>query len=93
MKASQPGLILIQPQNNFHKSLRFLFVIAQIFGYFPVQGVSEQNVTGIHFSWFSLRVLSSFITLFLGFIVILAQIRFMYRITGYEQAQMSKKII
>nr|XP_015835640.1 PREDICTED: gustatory receptor for sugar taste 64e-like [Tribolium castaneum] len=89
MKAPQSGLLLIQPQNNFHKSLRFLFVIAQVFGYFPVQGVSEEKVTGISFTWFSLRVLSSLLTAFLGIVVIFAQIRFMKLITGYEQAQMN----
>jgi hypothetical protein len=76
-------------EHNLHKSLRFLFVIAQMFGYFPVLGVLSSSPSYLGFSWFSLRILSSTVTYTCGIVVILGHIRFLI-VEGYEQIEMSK---
>lgn len=89
---TQPLLVVeprLKPQPNMHKSLRFIFVIAQVFGYFPVQGVMDNDVRKIGFTWFSLRVVSSILTAMLGIIVTLGHIRHIIFIDGYQQHQMS----
>jgi hypothetical protein len=84
------GKPLIMKQHNLHRSLKFIFVIAQVFGFFPVQGVLEDEVSRLGFSWKSVRVFSSIITALAGTVVTLGHIRHITVIDGYQQHQMSK---
>jgi hypothetical protein len=76
-------------KHNLHKSLRFVFVIAQLFGYFPVLGVLSSSPSSVGFSWFSLRALSSIVTYTSGILIILGHIRLLI-VEGYDQFEMSK---
>ena len=82
--------VTITPQeHNIHKSLRFIFVVAQIFGFFPVQGVLSKTPNSVGFSWMSVRILSAILTCTGGFLVALGHIRHMI-LTEYDQFEMSK---
>lgn len=52
-----------QTKPSLHKSFRKLFVLAQIFGYLPVQGVLKENVESLHFNWISIKVFYAFVTI------------------------------
>ncbi|RZB39402.1 Trehalose recp domain containing protein, partial [Asbolus verrucosus] len=55
----------------------FLIIIAQFFGFFPVQGVSSDEVQSLKFSWISIRVVLSLVMCFIGWFECFANIRFM----------------
>ncbi|KAJ3654546.1 hypothetical protein Zmor_013725 [Zophobas morio] len=81
--------VTITPQeHNIHKSLRFIFVVAQIFGFFPVQGVLSKTPNSVGFSWMSVRILSAILTCTGGFLVALGHIRHMILIE-YDQFEMN----
>ncbi|KYB27367.1 hypothetical protein TcasGA2_TC033212 [Tribolium castaneum] len=76
-------------KENVHKSLKSIIVIAQIFGYFPVQGVLSNEPIFLNFSWFSLRVVSSLVTIITGVVIVFGHIRLMAVGGGYSQFEMN----
>lgn len=51
-------------KSNLHKSFSKILLVAQIFGFLPVQGILGPDFRSLHFSWKSIRVVYSIFTIF-----------------------------
>lgn len=60
---------------NIHSSFKFIIIIAQCFGFFPVQGVLSKDAHFLKFSWWSLRVIINFIIGCVAYICASAHLR------------------
>ncbi|XP_063934109.1 uncharacterized protein LOC135145919 [Zophobas morio] len=58
-------------QENTHSTLKLFLIISQIMGYFPVQGLSENNSQFLKFSWFSFKTIYSLLLLLFSVFVTL----------------------
>lgn len=63
-----------EESSNLHKSFKKLFIMAQIFGFFPVQGISGPDYRSLCFSWKSIRVIYSLFAISGAFFLSLMQI-------------------
>ncbi|XP_072399562.1 gustatory receptor for sugar taste 64a-like [Diabrotica undecimpunctata] len=48
---------------TFHYVFRWLFLIMQIFGFMPIQGVFENRLEKVYFTWKSFRTIYAYLTL------------------------------
>lgn len=60
---------------NIHSSFKFIIIIAQCFGFFPVQGILSKDPQLLKFSWWSVRVAINFIIGFVAYICASAHLR------------------
>lgn len=66
---------LTSANQNIHSSFKFIIIIAQCFGFFPVQGVLSKDVYSLKFSWWSIRVIINFAIGCVAFICAFAHLR------------------
>lgn len=63
-------------RHSFHRSIFPVLFVTQLFGFFPVQGISALHTHHLRFKWISLRTLYSSVIIVLGLtIAILEMIR------------------
>ncbi|XP_063705920.1 gustatory receptor for sugar taste 64a-like [Culicoides brevitarsis] len=68
---------LHSPRDSFHRAIYPTLLVAQIFGVFPVLGISASNCSHLRFQWFSFRAIYS--AFFICFCIFMACSE-MYRI-------------
>lgn len=54
-------------RHSFHRSIFPVLFVTQLFGLFPVQGISGLHTHHLRFKWLSVRTLYCFVTIGLGF--------------------------
>jgi gustatory receptor len=64
---------------NSHKSFGKILILAQIFGFLPVQGISGPDFRSSHFSWKSIRVMYAVLTILGTTFITVMQL---YKISG-----------
>uniref|UniRef100_A0A336M5Z9 CSON012659 protein n=1 Tax=Culicoides sonorensis TaxID=179676 RepID=A0A336M5Z9_CULSO len=65
---------LHSPRDSFHRAIYPVLFVAQIFGLFPVQGISTKNASHLKFKWISFRTLYSILFIFYCIFITFAEI-------------------
>lgn len=76
--------------SNFHKSFRLPIFIAQIFGFFPIDGISN-DYKSLHFKWLTFKTIYAYFSAF-GFIITLCFCLNKICKTGYKSVEQISKL-
>lgn len=90
--APTPTAVAVQrtkPNENFHKSMKLIIIIANCMGLLPVNGVTADSPDKLHFKWVSLKTFYTFVLLFLCFFINIA-VLFIMEETDFSNYVMGK---